>query len=176
MKKNFAIDIAPLFRDYNSFNDAHHAFDLHQYYVVTFEEAFDFNTISKILVLDSSIDLVEPSYRNNVFIEPNDQYYSDQWGHSNSGQAVSYNGSNVGTSDCDTDTNQAWDITTGDDSSIIAILDTGVSSHSEFTFRLVDGYNFISNNTNASDDFGHGTSCAGIAAAKGNNSSGIAGV
>ena len=109
-------------------------------------------------------------------IEPNDQYYQDQWAHQNSGQAVSYGGSYVGTPDCDTDTNEAWDISTGNSSSTIAILDTGVSAHSEFTGRLVGGYNFISNNTNASDDQGHGTSCAGIAAAKGNNSGGIAGV
>ena len=32
------------------------------------------------------------------------------------------------------------------------------------------------NNYDATDDQGHGTACAGIAAAKGNNSSGIAGV
>ena len=138
--------------------------------------SIDFDKIYQLIISESDIINVEPIYRKKMNIEPNDQYYQDQWAHQNSGQAVSYGGSYVGTPDCDTDTNEAWDISTGNSSSTIAILDTGVSAHSEFTGRLVGGYNFISNNTNASDDQGHGTSCAGIAAAKGNNSSGIAGV
>ena len=176
LKNQDATEITPLFRHHQHFNEAHYNFDLHQYYVVTFSKEIHFEKISDILSDEINIDLVEPNYRNKVFIEPNDTYYSDQWAHNNYGQAVSNNGSNVGTTDCDTDTDQAWDMTTGNNDVIIAILDTGVSNHSEFTGRLTDGYNFISNNTNASDDFGHGTPCAGIAAAKGNNSSGIAGV
>ena len=171
-----AIDISPLFIHYNLFEESHYDFNLHQYYRVKYKDTIDFNQLEKLLSPDSLIELVEPSYMKEMYIEPNDQYYSDQWGHNNTGQAVSYNGSYVGTPDCDTDTNNAWDISTGNESSTIAILDTGVSNHSEFSGRMVQGFNFISNNYDATDDQGHGTSCAGIAAAKGNNSSGIAGV
>ena len=130
------------------------------------------NNLSKLPL----IELIEPNYIKEMFLTPNDQYYPEQWAHENLGQAVSYSGSYVGTIDCDTDTNDAWDISTGNENSIIAILDTGVSNHAEFSGRMVEGYNFISNNNNANDDQGHGTSCAGIAAAEGNNSNGIAGV
>ena len=171
-----ANNISPLFIDYKNFSNKHYEFSLHQYYKITFNRIIDFDKIYQLIISESDIINVEPIYRKKMNIEPNDQYYQDQWAHQNSGQAVSYGGSYVGTPDCDTDTNEAWDISTGNSSSTIAILDTGVSAHSEFTGRLVGGYNFISNNTNASDDQGHGTSCAGIAAAKGNNSGGIAGV
>ena len=169
-------NISPLFIDYKNFSSKHYEFSLHQYYEINFNRNIDFDEIYQLIISDSDIINVEPVYRKKMNIEPNDQYYQDQWSHQNTGQAISYGGSYVGTPDCDTDTNEAWDISTGNSSSTIAILDTGVSAHSEFTGRLIGGYNFISNNTNASDDQGHGTSCAGIAAAKGNNSSGIAGV
>ena len=171
-----ANNISPLFIDRKNFSNRHYEFSLHQYYEITFNRSIDFDKIYQLIISESDIINVEPIYRKKMNIEPNDQYYQDQWAHQNSGQAVSYGGSYVGTPDCDTDTNEAWDISTGNSSSTIAILDTGVSAHSEFTGRLIGGYNFISNNTNASDDQGHGTSCAGIAAAKGNNSVGIAGV
>ena len=165
-----------LFNNYNTFTTSHYAFDLHQYYKITFARIINYNEVEKILLEDFSVEIVEPSYIKEVNFEPNDQYYENQWAHNNTGQAVSYNGSYVGTPDCDTDTNDAWDISMGSEDVVIAILDTGVSSHSEFNGRIVAGYNFISNNNNATDDHGHGTSCAGIAAAEGNNSSGIAGV
>ncbi len=169
-------NIAPLFTDFKNFSNKHYEFSLHQYYEINFNRSIDFDEIYQLIISNSDIINVEPVYRKKMNIEPNDQYYQDQWAHQNNGQAVSYSGSYVGTPDCDTDTNEAWNISTGNSSSTIAILDTGVSAHSEFTGRLIGGYNFISNNTNASDDQGHGTSCAGIAAARGNNSSGIAGV
>ena len=171
-----AVDINPLFIHYDSFGEAHYNFELHQYYRIDFKQIINFDQIKNSLSTNPSIELVEPSYKKEMFLEPNDQYYSEQWAHQNTGQAVSYSGSNVGTLDCDTDTNDAWEISTGNDNSIIAILDTGVSNHSEFSNRIVQGFNFISNNYDATDDQGHGTSCAGIAAAKGNNLSGIAGV
>jgi hypothetical protein len=176
LRDDGAISIKPLFSNFKIFSERHYEFSLHQYYIVSFENEIDFNKTAESITQFPEIELVEPSYRKEINIEPNDQYYQDQWAHNNTGQAVSYGGSYVGTPDCDTDTPEAWDISIGSDESTIAILDTGVSSHSEFNGRIVAGYNFISNNNNATDDHGHGTSCAGIAAAEGNNSIGIAGV
>ncbi len=88
------------------------------------------------------------------------------------------------------DFENAWDITTGDNSITIAVLDTGVqSTHSEFAGRLVAGYNSPSCTASAAAGCGntepvslvsacgdHGTLVAGVAAATGNNNLGIAGI
>jgi type VII secretion-associated serine protease mycosin len=62
-------------------------------------------------------------------------------------------------------------------SNLIAVLDTGVQSgHPDLRGRVVKGYDFVNNDTGASDDNGHGTWVAGIIAAKANDGYGIAGI
>jgi serine protease len=70
----------------------------------------------------------------------------------------------------------AWSLSKGA-SNKIAVLDTGVQAdHPDLAGRVLPGYNFISSNTNASDDNGHGTWVAGIIAANANNGIDIAGI
>lgn len=70
-----------------------------------------------------------------------------------------------------------WDISTGSSAVRLAVLDTGIDfTHPEFAGRTVTGYDFVNNDTDPSDDHGHGTLAAGIAAATGNNGVGVAGV
>jgi type VII secretion-associated serine protease mycosin len=71
----------------------------------------------------------------------------------------------------------AWDITHGSTSHSIAILDTGVDlDHPDLSgSRIKPGYDFVNDDSNPQDDNGHGTMVAGIAAAKTNNSMGVAG-
>lgn len=75
----------------------------------------------------------------------------------------------------------AWDITRGAAEVIIAITDTGVDgTHPDLAGKVIAGYDTFNDvsilaNTN-SEVYYHGTHCAGIAAAIGNNGQGMAGV
>lgn len=70
----------------------------------------------------------------------------------------------------------AWDLTTGDSSVVVAVVDSGVQANHPDLAPLVPGYDFVNNDADAADDEGHGTAVAGIIAAQGNNGIGIAGV
>jgi thermitase len=109
---------------------------------------------------------VEPNYLAFAFATPNDPQYSQQYGP----QRIQ--------------ANLAWDIWQPQRTVYIAIIDTGIdSNHPDLTNKMrrhangaVYGWNTLNNTTNALDDNGHGTHCAGIAAAEINNGVGIAGV
>jgi subtilisin family serine protease len=106
---------------------------------------------------------------------PNDEYFSIQWHLCNTGQSG-------GKPDADINAPEAWEITTGDPNIIIAVVDSGVySEHSDLMSNLVPGWDLIENDgqpdpvlDNWEDH--HGTWCAGLIAAKGNNSIGATGV
>jgi PKD repeat protein len=117
---------------------------------------------------------------------PADPLYPDHWGHDNTGQLPAYDwaagghtGPLVGTPGFDAHAEQAWDGVQGygDPGVVIAILDSGVDiDHPDL--RLVAGYDYGDNDANPDDDSaapGHGTACAGVAAAI-NNSLGSVGI
>ena len=71
----------------------------------------------------------------------------------------------------------AWNYTMGSNGIKIAVVDSGVlATHPEFAGRVLPGYDFVNNDTDATDDFGHGTHVAGIIAAGANNGIGMVGV
>ena len=70
----------------------------------------------------------------------------------------------------------AWSLDKGG-SNLVAVLDTGVQSgHPDLQGRVVRGYDFVNNDTGASDDNGHGTWVAGIIASNARDGYGIAGI
>jgi subtilisin family serine protease len=71
----------------------------------------------------------------------------------------------------------AWDITTGASTVKLAIIDTGVDNiHEDLRDQLIPGHNVGANNSNTFDYAGHGTVVAGTAAARSNNTLGVASV
>lgn len=106
-----------------------------------------------------NVAYAEPNYIVHALSIPNDPYYSKQWYLQNI-QAP-----------------QAWNVATGANTVIVAVIDTGVSlTHPDLQNILVPGYNFVNNTTNTMDEFGHGTFVAGIIDADTNNGIGIAGI
>ncbi len=105
---------------------------------------------------------------------PDDHQFRLQWGLKNTGQEI---GGTAGIAGADINASGAWNVTTGFDSVIIAILDSGIPrEHPEFSGRLRAGYDFVNDDDDPEDDHGHGTSVASIAAATGNNGRLMAGV
>ncbi len=79
--------------------------------------------------------------------------------------------------DADVDAVEAWDITTGSSSIVLAVCDSGIDpTNQEFAGRIVNGYDFVNSDNNPTDDHGHGTNVTGLATMTGNNSFGLAGM
>jgi subtilisin family serine protease len=107
---------------------------------------------------------------------PNDPSFNLQYGLHNTGQTIE---GQAGIAGADIGATHAWDITTGSEDIIVAIVDTGVASgHPDLSANMMTGYNAIDGSSNTSDSWliSHGTHVAGIAAARGNNGTGITGV
>jgi parallel beta-helix repeat protein len=103
---------------------------------------------------------------------PDDTYFDEQWALHNIGQDPP-----AGTPNADMDAPEGWDITTGNSDIIIAIIDSGTDiNHEDLADNIIGGYDFEDDDNDPSSTNAHGTACAGLAGAIGNNSKGIAGI
>lgn len=149
---------------------------------------------------NSEIKLIEPaessspkyllSRENSSPNMPNDPMFAEQWALNNGGQ-------NGGKQNADINALLAWAKTTGSEKVVVAVLDSGVDyTHADLvanvwtrpdsipayrdeelkTVNDLHGYNSDENSGDPMDDNGHGTHCAGVIGAEGDNSEGIAGI
>ena len=113
---------------------------------------------AKAYGLNAKVTYAEPDFVAEAVGSPDDAYFGLQWGLTKIGAE------------------QAWDVTAGNPSVNIAILDTGVDlDHPDLADKLISNIN-LTNFGNPDDVYGHGTHVAGIAAAITNNGMGVAGL
>ncbi|MEX2012843.1 MAG: S8 family peptidase [Candidatus Levyibacteriota bacterium] len=104
------------------------------------------------------VEYAEPNFLAKAFLTPNDPLFNDQW-----------NLKKILAED-------SYDVVKGGFGPI-AIIDTGVDgTHTDLSGLVLEGYNTIDENTNTSDDHGHGTHVAGVASAQTDNANGIASI
>jgi thermitase len=158
MRQQIEIELADHTIEYRAVTDE---------FIIRVPEHHDENSFSRQLMATGRYQYAEPNWRVFPLYTPNDPQLGQQWSHTNS------------------DSRDAWDVQRGSDAVIVAITDTGVHlTHEDFNFpatNLVSGYNSVNNLPQSAggqvqDINGHGTHCAGIAAAIGDNSRGVAGV
>lgn len=94
---------------------------------------------------DPAIVAVEPDRRVTIALTPSDPSVGSQWDMSDA---------SAGTADYSVRAPGAWDLTTGSGDLVVAVLDTGITTHSEFSGRLVSGYDFVSTALEGNDGNG----------------------
>ncbi|TYT23156.1 S8 family serine peptidase [Luteimonas viscosa] len=140
----------------------------------------DAETLMRQLAADPAVEYVEVDKINKPLLTPNDPRYASQWHYHEATGGLNLP--------------SAWDKSTGT-GVVVAVLDTGIVSHSDLNANRLAGYDFISNTSVAGDGNGrdsdpsdpgdyyggyasswHGSHVAGTVAAVTNNNNGGAGV
>lgn len=139
----------------------------------------DAESLMRQIAADPNVEFVEVDKRNRVFWTPNDPRFGQQYG--------------FGTGPGGIRATTAWDTTRGA-GTVVAVLDTGITNHSDLNANILPGYDFISDPAISGDGSGrdadpsdpgdfegpyasswHGTHVAGTVAAVTNNGIGVAG-
>ncbi|MFC2167150.1 S8 family peptidase [Acidobacteriota bacterium] len=132
-----------------------------------------------LMEMNPFIEYAEPNYIAHITETPNDPLFNQQYSLSNTGQMIgNVPGSPQGKESADIHAPSGWEEETGKDSVIIGFVDTGLDfNHPELQNKYLSrGKDFVNDDDDATDDHGHGTHNASIAAAETNNGIGIAGV
>ncbi len=110
-------------------------------------------------------DWIVPMYARYT---PSDPLYPDQWHLNNTGQVGGAPGNDMGVA-------AAWDITRGDEGTIVSAQDSGVDlEQPDLVEDLLPGYDFTNGDADPSPSSSHGTSVAGCMGAP-ENGEGVVG-
>lgn len=143
--------------------------------------------------VEKEIRFSQPNYIYRAQSVPNDLYFSYQWNLNNTAQLAGV------IADIDIRALKAWSRTRGSTNIVVAVIDTGIRyTHEDLVANMwknpgeipnngidddgngyiddVYGIDTVNNDGDPFDIDGHGTSCAGIIGATGNNGKGISGV
>lgn len=142
-------------------------------------------SLMRQIAADPAVEYVEVDQLMKPVFTPNDTNFSQQFG--------------FGTGAGGTYATQAWDSATGS-GVVVAVIDTGITNHSDLNANILPGYDFISDTSVSNDGNGrdsdasdpgdwtsgqcgpasgsswHGTHVAGTVAAVTNNAKGVAGM
>ena len=154
------------------------------------------DTLLAMLSRFREVEYAEPNYIVYAVVEPNDPYLGNLWGLLNTGQTIQ---NVVGIAGADISAAEAWDVNTGSNANVVAVVDTGIDySHPDLTANVwsappggftvniggvniscaagTHGFNAITKTCAPTDDNGHGTHVSGTIGAVGNNGVGVVGV
>jgi serine protease len=173
-------------------------------FIITFKKSqnFEINSRGHVreIVYAKSKDTLKDSFNNIESIDEdillkidssaNDTRYDEQW-------ALGYAQGGI-------EVEEAWNISKGSSSIVVAVIDTGILNHQDISTNLLPGYDFISDSEISRDGNGrdadptdegdylysndpcgngqfkasswHGTHVSGIVSASTNNNNGVAGV
>jgi serine protease len=134
-----------------------------------------------------NIIYAEPNYILRTDTIPSDLRFSELYGLLNTGQAIQ---GVVGSAGADIKAEPAWSLTTGTETVVVGVVDTGVDyNHPDLAANMwsnpggigncaagTHGYNAITGTCDPLDDHFHGTHVAGTIGAVGNNGIGVVGV
>lgn len=219
MMESGVVALTPVFHSNPSRKDLEKKFGLDRWYEVSYQSGTAMDEGVKLLAASESVQTVQYSitYKKSsdckafpYFIQPekvlmaasgkfNDPALKDQWNYKNTGDKNIATAAYAG---ADINVENVWkEITAGDPSIIVAVVDEGVKyTHPDLAANMwtnpkestngndddgngyiddIHGFNFVENGPiswASEQDSGHGTHCAGIVAAVNNNAEGICGV
>ena len=99
----------------------------------------DAEALMRQLAANPDVEYVEVDRLLQATLAPNDPQYPQQWGYQDSDAGIR--------------ANEAWDTATGA-GVVVAVLDTGITNHSDLNGNVIAGYDFVSDAAAARDGNG----------------------
>lgn len=190
--------------DLNNNCDLSRKYELDRFFVVYVKTNKDIAELCKDYERNPNVDFAEPDFIGESAgkkglnpVKPNDEYFNRQWGLYNDGTVRTTTGKR-GKQGADMNVLKGWEVETGGENIIIAILDSGTKlDHPDLKGRIwvnknekrdgrdndgngfvddIYGYNFAYDDDDVRDDGGHGTNICGTVGAVPNNRIGYAGI
>ncbi len=159
--------------------------ELDNMYVIHVDEDEDVEALSGMFASAAGVKYAEPNYIDTLPFEvtegslsiadvlegkvPNDPFFHSRgsWGQEYADMWGLHTIRSV----------QAWELSTGSEDIIVAVIDTGIDyNHPELEGRVLKGWDFVNNDDDAMDDHSHGTHVAGTIGANTNNKTGVAAI